>query len=96
MNDPSNKETTMSEEKPQAIVCPNCQQLAIRTGNEIACENCDAIFTITKKQGAKVKQLGPIEDHEKRISALEHQDDQPDDSPEDTPAETDEAEEPIL
>lgn len=86
----------MPEEKPTATVCPSCQNPAIRTGNEIACEKCDAIFIVTKKQGAKVKQLGPIEDLDRRVSALEHRDDQPDDTPDDTPAKTDQAEESIL
>lgn len=58
-------------EQPKATSCPNCQQPAIRSGNEITCEACDAVFMVTKKQGAKVKELGPIEDHERRIQALE-------------------------
>jgi uncharacterized Zn finger protein (UPF0148 family) len=49
---------TMSEESSKAVNCPNCQGPAIRTGNEITCETCDATFVITKKQGAKVKTLG--------------------------------------
>jgi len=53
--------------EPKATICPNCQQPAIRTGNEIACETCDATFVITKKQGAKVKQIGISE----RIDLLE-------------------------
>lgn len=60
-----------NEEQPKACNCPNCLSPALRTGNEITCEICDAVFTITKKQGAKVKTLGPIDDHERRISALE-------------------------
>lgn len=58
-------------DQPKATTCPNCGQPAIRAGNEITCESCDAVFVITKKQGAKVKELGPIEDHEQRITALE-------------------------
>lgn len=57
----------MAEEQPKAVACPNCQEPAIRTGNEIACGPCDAIFVITKKQGAKVKQLGISE----RLDRLE-------------------------
>lgn len=64
----------MAEKQPKAIYCPNCQQLANMTGNEITCENCDAVFVITKKQGAKVKQIGQIEDHEQRIARLEASD----------------------
>lgn len=59
------------ENQSKATFCPNCQQPAIRTGNEIACEKCDATFVVTKKQGARVKEIGPIQDHEERISALE-------------------------
>lgn len=58
-------------EEPKQISCPNCLGPAIKEGNVITCEACDAIFVITKKEGAKLKQLGPIEDHEKRISRLE-------------------------
>lgn len=57
--------------EPQKVSCPNCLGDAVREGNEITCETCDAVFTITKKEGAKVKQLGTMEDHEKRISKLE-------------------------
>lgn len=89
----------MTDEKPTATKCPNCQQPAIRTGNEIACENCDATFIVTKKQGAKLKQIGPIEDHEQRIKRLESllpgeeqaSDDEPQEQPED-----EEKEEPFL
>jgi len=61
----------MSEEKPKACVCPSCQQPALQTGNEIACEHCDAVFVVTKKQGAKLKQLGPIDDLRQRVERLE-------------------------
>lgn len=61
----------MPEEKPKATICPNCQQPAIRTGNEIACEHCDAIFVVTQKQGAKLKTLGPIDDLRQRVERLE-------------------------
>ena len=63
----------MPEEKPKAVYCPNCQGPATRTGNEITCETCDAIFTITKKDGAKIKKLGSIEDHEERLKKIESQ-----------------------
>lgn len=59
------------EEKSNAAYCPNCQKPATRDGNEITCDRCDAIFTITKKDGAKVKKLGPLQDHEERISKIE-------------------------
>ncbi len=57
--------------EPKKVNCPNCLGPAIKEGNEIACEVCDAVFVITKKEGAKVKQLGSFEDHGKRISLLE-------------------------
>jgi len=53
--------------------CPNCQQPAVRSGNEITCEKCDATFTITKKDGAKVKETGRIEKIEFDIAELRAQ-----------------------
>lgn len=60
----------MSDES-QKVSCPNCLAPAVKEGNEITCETCDAVFVITKKEGAKVKKVGLIDDHEKRISRLE-------------------------
>jgi hypothetical protein len=51
--------------------CPNCQQPAKMIGNEILCEKCDAVFEVTEKQGAKVRKIGTLEDHESRLAALE-------------------------
>ena len=65
----SEKGVKMSETK--AISCPNCGKPAMRTGNEITCESCDAEFVITKKQETQLKGSGKIEDHEKRLQALE-------------------------
>ena len=53
------------------IVCPNCGLSAQKEGNKVTCENCDAIYTITKTGSARVKKLGPIEDHENRIAKIE-------------------------
>lgn len=61
----------VEQEKPKGTLCPNCQQPAVKVGNEITCENCDAIFEITRKQGPKLKQLGPIEDLRDRVENLE-------------------------
>lgn len=60
----------MTEEK-KAVQCPSCQGPAIKEGNEITCEPCDATFTVTKTGAARVKDTGKIEDHEKRITELE-------------------------
>lgn len=84
-------------EKVKPASCPNCQQPAIRYGNQIACENCDAVFVITRKEGPKVKQLGPLKDLTKRVEILEAaQQTEPVDpgTPEDDPNEDDD--EPIL
>jgi len=54
-----------------ATICPNCQKPALRSGDEITCENCDATFTITKKQEGRVKDFGKIQDHDKRIERIE-------------------------
>lgn len=61
----------MAEEQPKATTCPNCQKPALRSGNEITCESCDAVFVITKKQEVKVKEFGQLKDHEQRIQKLE-------------------------
>jgi uncharacterized Zn finger protein (UPF0148 family) len=61
----------MSEQKPTVSFCPNCQQPAIRTGNEIYCEKCDTTFVFTEKKGAVVKQLGPLERVNERLDRIE-------------------------
>ena len=61
----------MPEAKGKVVNCPNCQGPAIWSGNEITCAQCDAIFTITKKNGAKVKKLGPIQDLDERVKKIE-------------------------
>jgi hypothetical protein len=60
-----------NKNKSKIVFCPNCQEAAIRTGNEIVCEHCDAVFEITRKQGPKLKKLGPLEDLAKRVEKLE-------------------------
>ena len=60
----------MDNEKT-AVQCPNCQGPAIKEGNKITCEPCDATFTITKTGGARVKETGKIEDHETRLKKVE-------------------------
>ena len=46
-----------AENKPdQEWTCPNCLGPAIRVGNEITCEKCDASFRITKQQN-KLKDI---------------------------------------
>ena len=59
----------MSETKPS--ICPNCQQPAIRTGNEITCEKCDATFLITVKGEKQVKEISPISDLQDRVGKIE-------------------------
>ena len=60
------KGVTMSEE-PKKISCPNCLGEAMKEGNKIICETCDAIFTYTKTGGAKVKEIGRLDNIEKRL-----------------------------
>lgn len=50
--------------------CPNCGRRAERDGKTINCEDCDAEFTI-EAGAAKPKSLGRLDDHEKRLAALE-------------------------
>ena len=61
----------MTSEKPKSATCPNCQEPAVRTGDEITCEICDATFTITKKAGVKVKEMGPMQSIRDRLARLE-------------------------
>ena len=52
--------------------CPNCcSSGAIKDGNEVTCQNCDATFTIKRTGGAKIKRVGRLEDLEARVSDLE-------------------------
>jgi len=57
-------------EPPVDAHCPNCNGPAIRKGKVIICQVCDAAFRYTK-EGPKVEELGPFDDHERRISMLE-------------------------
>ncbi len=50
----------------QPVFCPNCQSPALKSGNEIGCEKCDAVFEIRKK-AAVVKEEGLMQ----RIVTLE-------------------------
>lgn len=61
------------EGKTKTAFCPSCQQPAIRQGNEVICETCDATFTITKKEGAKVKRIGRIEQIERDVAEIRAQ-----------------------
>ena len=53
------------------IVCPNCQGEAVKEGNKIICETCDATFTFTKTGGAKLKAIGRLDDIEQRLDRVE-------------------------
>jgi len=56
------KETTM--------YCPNCGRAAVREGNNITCEACDAVFAF-KHTGPVVKQVGRLEAFEGRLAIVE-------------------------
>lgn len=58
-------------EKTKICFCPNCQSPAIRDGNEIICEECDATYKVEKVDGAKVKSTGRLQQIEERIEKLE-------------------------
>ncbi len=53
------------------VICPNCRQPAFQVGREIICTQCDVIFAITAKKGAQVKQIGPIEELDQRVTKIE-------------------------
>lgn len=55
---------------PAEAYCPNCNGPGIRKGKVIACQVCDASFRYTE-EGPKVEELGPFDDHERRIAKLE-------------------------
>jgi len=59
------------EQKQKPVHCPNCNQPAIRQGDEIICELCDAVFKVTKTDGARVKKTGTLEDIQTRLEKVE-------------------------
>jgi len=78
----------MAKDKKQAF-CPNCNRPVIREGNEIVCESCDAVFKITKTDGARVKKTGTLEDIQNRLAKVESEifpsDPEPEPGPEPEP-----------
>lgn len=58
-------------EEPKKIVCPNCGARAIKEGNKIVCEDCDATYSFKKTGGAKVLDIGRLESVEKRLDRVE-------------------------
>jgi len=58
-------------EEPKKANCPNCLGPAIKEGNKIICEICDATFTFTKTGGTKVKDLGRLNSIEERLDRVE-------------------------
>ena len=60
----------MAEESKKTS-CPSCLGQAIKEGNKIICETCDATFTFTKTGGAKVKEIGRLNSLEERMDRFE-------------------------
>lgn len=58
-------------EEPKKIVCPNCGARAIKEGNKIVCEDCDATYSFKKTGGAKVLDIGRLESIEERLNRVE-------------------------
>lgn len=79
-------------EKPKQTNCPNCLEPAIKEGNKIICETCDATFTFTRTGGAKVKEIGRLDNLEKRMDRVENllpgQEPEPEPGPKDEPEES--------
>ena len=79
-------------EEPKKISCPNCSGIAIKEGNKIICESCDATFTYTKTGGAKLKEIGRLDNIEKRLDRVESllpgQEPEPEPKPDDDPEES--------
>jgi len=63
-------EPAQAANPPADAHCPNCNGPGIRKGKVIACQVCDAAFRYTK-EGPKLDELGPFDDHEQRITQLE-------------------------
>lgn len=57
--------------KPKIVGCPNCGKNAIREGNTVTCESCDAQFEITTKDGAHAVAIGRFDALEARVTKLE-------------------------
>ncbi len=55
----------------EKVQCPNCLGDAEKSGNQIICAACDAVFKITKTGSAKAVELGRVEKLEGRVGALE-------------------------
>lgn len=51
----------------EKIPCPNCLELAEKTGNVITCQACDSVFKITKTGSATVQQVGWKEELENQV-----------------------------
>ena len=58
-------------EETKKLTCPNCLGPAIKEGNKIVCEKCDATFTVTKTGSAKVVELGRLDSIEDRLDRVE-------------------------
>jgi len=84
----------MSDEK-KIIACPNCGGQAVKEGNKIVCEGCDATFSITRTGAAKVADVGRIQAIEDRMDKIESllpgQEPEPVPPLEQEPSETDES-----
>lgn len=63
----------MGKETKNAAYCPNCQGPAIKEGNEIFCETCDATFTVSRTAGARVKKMGELDEIKGRLERIEAQ-----------------------
>ena len=58
-------------EEPKKISCPNCLGPAIKEGDNIICEKCDATFSFKKTGGAKVQDIGRLNAIEERLGRVE-------------------------
>lgn len=53
------------------ISCPNCSGIAIKDGDVVVCESCDATFKVTKVGGARLKEIGRLDSIEERLDRVE-------------------------
>lgn len=53
------------------ISCPNCSGIAVKDGDVIICESCDATFKVTIVGGARLKEIGRLDAIEERLDRLD-------------------------
>ena len=54
------------------VYCPSCGDPATEAGaGKIFCEQCDTEFAVSQTKGAKAVKTGVLDDHNRRLTAIE-------------------------